>query len=234
MATLNIQESKRKLSEFSIKLKFNNNLKELLPFQKELFLKSSNAMVNIRQITSMNVNSIIKCDYSVCLTKKVLKDEFVNEILDLENYWNSTKNIHKKSKNQLFNFTFKVKNDRFEVHKEIMMEASDVMKTMFSGNYNESHEKSTIIGDIEADVFELMINFIYGDRQKFILNARTELLFELFDVAHKYNLTKLENYCLARIFKELTDTEDVLDTYSFAWKYNLDELKVFCWDVIHK
>lgn len=227
-----ITETKRNLKDFSLKLEFDNNLKELAPYQKELYFRSSNEMVNFRQITSINTKSKIKCDYELTIKKKVLNDENIEEILRLEEHWKSTEKYRKLDFPS--NFTFIVKNEHFQVNKNIMIEASDVMRTMFTGNYDESHGNSTQIKYIESDVFGVLVKFVYGDREEFEKSAKTELLIELFEAAHKYNISTLERYCLARIFKELTDKEDIFDTYCFAWEYDIKELQDYCWDMVQE
>lgn len=185
-----------------------------------------------------NINNILSLPslaFFITVQASIMRNALKNEIADcnLDDHWKETSYLAKiRNLNNFYDHTFNVKNRKFPVHKIIVGEASDVMCTMFLSGFKEAAQNSTKITDINPKVFEIMIDFIYGDREKFEKNATKNLMFETFEVAHMYNIKKLEDYCVAWIFKELTDTDDIVDTYSFACKYDIQELKKYCWEII--
>lgn len=172
---------------------------------------------------------------SIMVQPVIMKSVLKSEIADckLEDHWKDTSYLAKfKKMNNFCDFTFIVKNKKFPVHKMIVGEASDVLNKMFLSSSKESKQNSTKITDITAKLFEILISFIYGDREQFEKNATKNLMFDIFEIAHKYNIKKLQDYCVAWIFKEFTSVDNVVETYTFACKYDIEELKKYCWEII--
>lgn len=203
---------------------------------ENLKFNSSSVYLNQTYVTlnfaSSNVHtSTLSGELNLNLKRFVLYEPVYG--LSLEDHWNKTSYLLNFRKiNSFCDFTFIVKNKKIQVHKLIMNEASDVLSTMFLGNFKESRSISTTISDVSSKVFETMIFYIYGDRANFEKNATTASLYDIFEVAHIYNIKRLQDYCIARIFVELTYVDQVMGTYMFACKYDIQDLKTYCWEVI--
>jgi hypothetical protein len=169
--------------------------------------------------------------YKVTIKRKVIKKVIKEQTLD--DHWPfATSYRHFRDLERLSDFTFNVQGKELKVHKLILLCASEVFKTMIDSSFDESKTNSSKIDDISSDVFEILLKFIYGDQIEFEKAAKTELLYDLFEAAHKYQMKVLENYCIARIFKELTSTVDAFSSYSLACRYEIQDLKEYCWEVI--
>lgn len=229
--SLKILEGKILLDSISVHLTFPS----LNSFPTILKLNSSNLTCDVN-FNVFDINTQLICEYELVIKRKTLKDE-IEDINKLSDHWKYTSLAYCKflKLEEFCNFTFIVKGKEFQVHKLVMSQASDVMRTMFTSNYyKEYRENSAKIDDIEPTVFGILISFIYGDRAKFDAAAKPELIYKIFEVAHKYNVELLEKYCIIRIIKEFTDRDNVFDAYSFAWRHDIEELKKFCWDIIQK
>jgi hypothetical protein len=136
-----------------------------------------------------------------------------------------------------FDFTFIVKGEEssveFKTHKKIMKNTSEVMKTMFLDRWNDqSVKKSSEITDIEPDIFQILVYFIYGDVEEFKETFKVEFAFEVFYAAQKYQIENLQKYCVAKIYLELTGIENIVETYTFSDFHDIKDLKLYCWDII--
>lgn len=198
--------------------------------------KFNNAGNNFKMVkTKGNRDIHLKGLLTLFLPKKIL----MNYLLKSE--------IHSCLSLMLFNknfddlgdsdFTFIVKGEEnsmeFKTHKNIMENASEVMRTMFLDRWkNETDKKSTTITDIEPEIFQILIHFIYGDVEEFEDKFKMEFAFEVFYGAQKYQIENLQKYCISKIYQELTDLENIIETYTFADFHDIKDLKSYCWDII--
>lgn len=73
-------------------------------------------------------------------------------------------------------FQFKIGNKKFNVHKNILSARSPVFEAMFKHGLKESNEKQTEITDVEVDVFEAMLKYIYTNKIPDLEDSATDLL----------------------------------------------------------
>jgi BTB/POZ domain len=181
----------------------------------------------------LNICPMITTNLTIKLIRKVKKDLKLKHA-NLNNHWYSiTSYIRLQELTDLYDFTFIVKDQEFKVHKVCLADASDVMRAMFVAEFNESRTNSTAITDIDPKAFQIFIHYIYGNKNSFETNFTDNLVFEVFKVAHKYNVENLLHFCMSRIFENFTGIDQILETYSFASLYDIEDiLKNYCWEVI--
>ena len=54
-----------------------------------------------------------------------------------------------------------VGSQRFSAHRLVLSAMSDYFRAMFNSNVREADEKEIALHDIEADIFQHLINYIY-------------------------------------------------------------------------
>lgn len=121
--------------------------------------------------------------------------------------------------------SFMVENSIVNCHKLILASASPVFEAMF---YGPLAEKSCIeIPDINYDVFESMIKFIYTDNINESMSTNIEYLIELYYCAEKYLINDLIIAILSRITMIL-HYSNILKALDFSVCLNLKNLTQIC------
>uniref|UniRef100_A0A336LV25 CSON005345 protein n=1 Tax=Culicoides sonorensis TaxID=179676 RepID=A0A336LV25_CULSO len=111
-------------------------------------------------------------------------------------------------------------------HKLLMAVASPVFERMFFGGMfieSKNGEKLTTveIKDIEPEVFQTVLRYIYtGDWEYHSIKD----LFQIFAVAHKYELIDLEN-AAERIIAENVNIENACQIHDFGITYDKEYMK---------
>jgi Glu-tRNA(Gln) amidotransferase subunit E-like FAD-binding protein len=126
-------------------------------------------------------------------------------------------------------FKFIVKGKVFNVHKSFLAASSSVFRQMFVTEMEESRTNECKIDDIEPEIFEQMLKFIYcGDIDKASIDS-------LFQVAHRYDIKGLKEVCSKGFNAELSK-ENALEVYKFASIYDddLKELKEGAWKIVKR
>jgi BTB/POZ domain len=110
-------------------------------------------------------------------------------------------------------------------HKFILAAISSVFRRMFFSDFPSENE--IVITDIDANVFEIMINSIYG--REIILNA--ENIAQVFYVTEKYELRLLRQVCRSFIVNSINSTNAlaILNTY---YQFNESEINEKCLSII--
>ena len=121
----------------------------------------------------------------------LLKKESQHVLNHLLNLWN-TRN--------LADITFKFKDKTIQAHSLIVASGSPVLDAMFKHNFKEKEEKTAIIHDIQSEVFEHLLRFIYtGDADLDNINVA-----RLIVAADKYGMDALKDECALRLSQDLT------------------------------
>lgn len=89
-------------------------------------------------------------------------------------------------------FTFIVQNKEFKVHKAILAASSEVMRKIFTTDLRESNEGQCKIADIEPEIFENLLRFVYTGELPENLDG---ISLELFKAAHYYGISDLVEIC---------------------------------------
>jgi speckle-type POZ protein len=115
-------------------------------------------------------------------------------------------------------FVFIIDNKEFFVHKSILSVRSKVFEAMFA-NGIESQSNRCTIHDIESEVFEELLTFIYtGNAPK----AQT-MIEKLLAAAEKYEILEIKDFCAIIIFKDIKN-ENAIQSLIIADKYNVLKL----------
>jgi speckle-type POZ protein len=114
---------------------------------------------------------------------------------------------------------FIVDNKQFFAHKSILSVRSKVFEAMFANDMIESHSNQYIIDDIESNVFEELLTFIYTGN-----SPKTQTMVEkLLAAAQKYEILEIKDFCANIIFKDIKN-ENAIQRLIIADKYNATKL----------
>ncbi|XP_073843782.1 TD and POZ domain-containing protein 1-like [Musca autumnalis] len=116
----------------------------------------------------------------------------------------------------------------FRAHKLILCSRSEVFAAMFRNNFKENKTNRIEIDDIDAEVLEEMLNFIYTDKE-----IPKEMANALYYAANKYQLLDLQIMC-ENILTNTMDVTTVLDILLFAEQNANERLKTNALDYIMK
>lgn len=99
----------------------------------------------------------------------------------------------------------------FPCHRVVLASAAEFFDGMFGGNFIESKNTEVSLGNIEADTFEEILNFIYTD----CVTVTTENAYRLLAASEYFGLPFLEEKCIAYI-KDNVPINSVIDILIFA------------------
>ncbi|KAK9496505.1 hypothetical protein O3M35_013202 [Rhynocoris fuscipes] len=126
--------------------------------------------------------------------------------------------------NQLFcDCEFIIDGNKMMCHKLILAASSPVFKAMFYGTLSKQ-SLSTQITDIEYDIFQQMIRYMYNN--ELILNSCKNAC-DLYLAAKKYMLEHLVQKCVSYLADNI-DTNNALIIYEFAKYHNEENLGKLC------
>jgi len=120
-----------------------------------------------------------------------------------------------------------VGNKKYQVHKEILVRGSKIFEAMFNSDTKESQENIIVIEDMDQNIVEEMLCFIYTDTSPKI----NILADQLFPVADKYFLDKLKLMCEIELTKQ-TNIDNACEMASISSIYNSENLVAFVTDYI--
>lgn len=123
-------------------------------------------------------------------------------------------------KNKYSDIIFMVQGEEFKLHRNILSARSPVFEVMFESNFEESKQNRVTITDIEVDVFEELIKFIYTGK----IDQLDNLVHELFVVADKYQIESLKNICHDHLINNLT-IQSAIQTLMLADLYRDTSLR---------
>lgn len=136
--------------------------------------------------------------------------------------------MHLFDNEKLIDFRIKVGDVVFPVHKVLMAHFSPVFSTLFASDTIESQENMITVTDFEPDIFKALLDFIYSGRVENI----NDIAIELYQLAHKYMVTKLCLHCVDVMLKSI-DEDNVEDILLLAEVYGENELKKFAQECIN-
>ncbi|CAG9767497.1 unnamed protein product [Ceutorhynchus assimilis] len=127
---------------------------------------------------------------------------------------------------KLTDVTFYVKGRKIKAHKFILTSQSEVFRAMFETEMQEKLTNKVKIVDIEYEVFEAMLHFMYTDEL-----PNSSMVKELLVAADKYALYRLKALCEKEMFANIT-TENSTRVLVIADFYNCEQLKIQTLDFI--
>ena len=121
----------------------------------------------------------------------------------------------------LTDVTLKVKDEEFKAHKVVLVAASPVFEAMFKEGTKEHAESFVNIEDIDSDIFELFLRYLYSGEVELTGN---DVVYDLLAVADKYDVEPLMEVCVQHMTKN-TSVENVVDVMTLAHRHSFDSIK---------
>jgi speckle-type POZ protein len=120
----------------------------------------------------------------------------------------------------------KIKNRSLEAHKVFLASSSSVLRKRLWKN-----QQSNVLelNDLDFEVAEQMINFVYDGKVERMEKYSKELLM----VSEQYGMKHLKKYCEKYFFENL-NVKNVFETLRLSIKYRALELRRECLDIIKK
>jgi BTB/POZ domain len=131
---------------------------------------------------------------------------------------------------QFSDFKFIVKGKEFKVHRGILAASSPVFTKMFSADMEEARKNECIVEDIEPEIFEHLLRFIYGGK---LPENIGNVSMKLFEAAHYYEIKQLKKICKQQ-FPFVLKTENILEIFNWASVFDEDKLKIKAWEIIKR
>lgn len=132
--------------------------------------------------------------------------------------------------------TFTVSGKAFAAHKNILAARSPVFKAEFFGDMEEKTSQRVEIKDMDPDVFEAVLRFIYTDMVPAELENKdaasgTVMAQHLLVAADRYGLDRLKVICEQRLALGI-DIKTAASTLALAEKHNCSGLRAKCIEFI--
>ncbi|KAG8099840.1 hypothetical protein GUJ93_ZPchr0013g35906 [Zizania palustris] len=126
--------------------------------------------------------------------------------------------------------TFDVGQETFLAHRCILAARSSVFKAEFFGTMNTKAHETVKIEDMEADVFRLLLHFIYTDS---LPDASQDVVMaqHLLVAADRYNVDRLKLICEEKLSKNL-DSDILATSLALAEQHGCHGLKEACFDFL--
>lgn len=125
-------------------------------------------------------------------------------------------------------FTFVVKEKAFKVHKNILASQSETMRAMFTTNFIEFVLGECIVDDIEPEIFQLMLHFMYAGK---ICANLDDVAMDLYRAAHYYRIVKLMEICKENIHFRL-NASNAQEIYELSTLYDMEDVKLEAWNIV--
>ncbi|KAK0074943.1 hypothetical protein PV326_012040 [Microctonus aethiopoides] len=121
----------------------------------------------------------------------------------------------------LSDMTIVIGKKKIPVHKAILAAYSPVFFAMFKANMRESVNKQIVVTDIEVDIMEKIINFMYTGT----IYPVPEIcdLLSIMQVADKYGIITLMTWCERKLIEKLK-VENVLEILDRVSEYEVPQL----------
>lgn len=130
---------------------------------------------------------------------------------DLENLYGSKENC---------DITIIVGNTRFEAHKLILSVRSPVLAAAFTHDMIEKKSNEVSITDIDPEIFEKVLRYIYTDQVSDLEVVAAKLL----EAADKYQLLSLKKLCEEALMRS-SNRENIVEIVVLADRHSAQNLK---------
>ncbi|XP_077975633.1 kelch-like protein 38 [Styela clava] len=135
-----------------------------------------------------------------------------------------------RKEKRLSDFTIKVGNEEFSVHKNVMSAGSDYFDAMLSHDNLESNTGIVDMKEVDVDSVKVCIDYIYTGNASITLEESEQLL-------HAANIMQLSRFCekIAEFLKKNLSSKSFFYVRQLAEKFNLKGLEKSCdeYGVIH-
>jgi hypothetical protein len=220
--------------KYKIKARLSAKNKEIFSGETEISSESVNFRISIRRNdykTRLESSGSLLLDVQISLLFVETPSLPVFYQTPIVNYKELADQIGVLLTNSDFSdFKFFVGNRVFNVHRAILAAASPVFSKLFTSNMKEGISRQCVIKDIEPDIFQHLLRYIY--ERKFPENL-SEVAMKLYEAAHYYQLDQLKEICDHHVHPNLS-TETAVATFNWASKYGNDDLKMEAWKIIKR
>lgn len=127
-------------------------------------------------------------------------------------------------------FKFIVRDKEFNTHKAILASSSNVMRKMFTSDLLESKQGQCTVHDIEPEIFDHMLRFIYTGQ---LPQSFDGIAVDLLKASHFYGIDDLVQICKEHIHFKV-NADNAVEIYAFASVYELNELKLDVWNIVKR
>jgi len=149
-------------------------------------------------------------------------DTTENNCLKDKHVHNLNTHVVKMLTNQvLTDVTLKVKDKEFKAHKVVLAAASPVFEAMFKEVTNEHQDNFVNIQDIDSDIFEVFLRFLYSGQ----VDQLDEMCLDLLVTADKYDVQPLKELCARHMAKNIS-VDNAVDMLALADRYNVELIKI--------
>lgn len=189
------------------------------------FMEITNSLTNFEKIISdKDLEKFLEYDQTLHL-------RFIIKIVENEKKFSDNK-ISTNLKQYLINdalsdVILQINDVKIPAHKIVLASASPVFAKMFSHQMLENITNIVQIKNADLDVFKEMLGFIYSGQ----INNLGTLAFGLYDIAHEYDVQRLQVLCEEFLQDTLT-LDNVVPILELADRHNSAHLKRKCIDFI--
>lgn len=100
--------------------------------------------------------------------------------------------------------TLIVAEKEFKVHRNILASRSDFFKGMFTNHFKESSESRIPINEEKAEVFPILLEYMYGDKVPKLHPKPLDYLADIYTAADKFGIATLSDICVRYMTKNLS------------------------------
>jgi len=119
----------------------------------------------------------------------------------------------------LTDVTFNVKHKEFKAHKVVLAASSPVFEAMFKEGTKEHQDNYVNIEDMDSDVFEMFLRFLYsGEVEKL-----DDMVSDLLAAADKYDVQPLREICIKQMAKNIS-ADNAVDMLALAHRHSIDSI----------
>jgi speckle-type POZ protein len=210
-----LNESNRAVNKAKFRISIINNNKRLKnTLDTEIYEVNIGEHFRVHEYVRRNE---LKADLSL-LPNNRLELHFVLDLFDCnQNNENLIGNDLQKLVNdkKYSDFVFVVDNKKIFAHKNILSVRSKVFEAMFANDMIECHVNKCVIQDVEFEVFEELLTFIYTGKSPKAFSMADKLI----AAAEKYEVLDLKEICEDIVFNGITN-QNAIQSLITAEKYN--------------
>ncbi|XP_054164934.1 protein roadkill-like [Oppia nitens] len=209
-----------------------------IKIQYEISVIDNNNQLFVKQMNEKSFEKISELIYLSLITKQQLLDNKDKLLMDNTLRFGIDITVHKMNnsyasfatKNRRFKQLFSVKEltdcrlivgkDKkvFYASKLLLSSQSDVFEKMFTTDCKEKTTNVVVIDDVDSDVFEQFLQYIYTETCDKLVDMCEDLLY----VSDKYTIEPLKTICLNLIYLRINSV-NALKTYKLLKDFGADE-----------
>ena len=120
----------------------------------------------------------------------------------------------------LTDVTLQVEGKEFKAHKVVLAAWSPVFAAMFKEGTKEHQDNYVNIEDIDSDVFDVFLRFLYSGQVEHL----DEIYFDLLAAADKYDVQPLRELCLQHMAENIS-VDNAVEVMARAERHSIDSIK---------